>query len=115
MTRTYRLGILKDTETDEVTGYYVSDITDDEFAREQKIHEKRDYNARLVYHCNEQIRPRIATFPVSQLYPKEDQKARAQTLISYMNKITQAANEAMSQTALIDVLMKDMADHKDKP
>lgn len=112
MSRTYRLGSSKDKETGEITAYYVTDITDDEFEREQRLDAKRKIHEQYLYIGNEQIRPRVATFPVSQLYPAEDQKARAETLINYMNKITQAANEAMSQTALLDVLMKDMAEYK---
>lgn len=114
MTRTYRLGTTTDTETQEITAYYVTDITDDEFEREKKIDSKRNIQQQYTYASNEQIRPRVATFPVSQLYPADDQKARAETLITYMNKITEAAEEAMSQTALMDVLMKDMAEYKDE-
>lgn len=114
MTRTYRVGKQFDTDTQEIQTYYVTDMTDDEFEREQKLSMKRNLTEQFLYRYNEQIRPRIATFPVSQLYTEDDQKQRAQVLCDYMNKITDAAKQAMSQTALMDVLMKDMAEYKEE-
>lgn len=61
--RTYKVAHNRDTETREILRYFITDVHDD--AELQKGQ-----------------RPDIATFPVSQLYDMEEQKAVPITIVS---------------------------------
>lgn len=51
-------------------------------------------------------RAAVAEFSVSQLYDQVDQRRRAYEYADYMNKITEAAQAAIDQTKLIEILKK---------
>ena len=78
-----------------ITAFYVSDMSDQEFEKEKKLKTENG---------NEVTRPRVATFPVSQLYDANSQKIRAHMLCDYLNKIQEATNKAIRNTNMIDAL-----------
>lgn len=49
-------------------------------------------------------RPTLMSFPVSILYPEEDQKQRAEEYAEYMNKIVCATMQAYENNNLLDIL-----------
>lgn len=104
MKRTYNIWSTRSSETNEITDFWVSDITAEEHERSQKLYEKLTFNEQVKHRSQEQIRPRIATFPVSELYSEEEQRNRARMLRDYLNKIQEAKERAESETAFIDVL-----------
>jgi hypothetical protein len=104
MKRTYAIWNSRSNETNEITDFWVSDITTEEHERSQKLFEKLTFREQVKYHNQEQIRPRIATFPVSELYSADEQRNRARMLCDYLNKIQEAKERAESETAFIDVL-----------
>jgi len=57
-------------------------------------------------HDNSELddRPTLMSFPVSILYPQEDQKQRADEYVDYMNKIVEATHQAYENNNLMDVL-----------
>jgi archaellum biogenesis ATPase FlaH len=103
-TRTYGIWHTRSSETNEITDFWVSDITAEEHERSQKLYEKLTYQEAVKYRSQEFIRPRIATFPVSELYSEEEQRNRARMLRDYLNKIQEAKERAERDTAFIDVL-----------
>lgn len=87
--RTYAIWTSRNTKN-KVTAYEVTDITDEE-------HKYENDNDTLV-------RPSVATFPVTQLYSADEQLHRAKIFKDYLNKINDAKQTAVEQTALIDIL-----------
>ena len=84
--------------------WFVSDITDEEYELHRKKREKLRDLDKIKYMGQESVRPRIATFPISELYPEEEQRQRARMLCDYLNKIQEAKEQAERDTAFIDVL-----------
>ena len=76
-----------------VDRFNVSDLTSEENERENKT--------RKV------IRPNVAEFPVSILYPEEVQQERANQLCTYLNRILEIQEEAVKQNTLLDFLKAD--------
>lgn len=98
------------TRAGEVIEYFVSDISEKELEKENKYADKlsvRDFDERIKTLSNEHYRPRVATFPVSQLYDKHEQSRRANMMADYMNKIQEVTNKAIAKTTLIDALSMD--------
>ena len=84
--------------------FFVTDITDEEYQlHKKKVEKLRDLD-KIAYMGQESVRPRIATFPISELYPEEEQRQRARMLCDYLNKIQEAKEQAERDTAFIDVL-----------
>ena len=73
-----------------ITKYYVSDVTDKEAETQKRI--------------GKQIRPDIAVFPVSAAFPVEVQHRHAIMFKDYINKIEAAKQQAIEQTALVDLI-----------
>lgn len=90
MSRKYRIWESKNADTGEVTLLWVTDITDEEQKREKKT--------------GRSIRPEVARFPISQLYPLEEQQRRATMLRDYLNKIQEAKERAERDTAFVDLI-----------
>ena len=91
--------------SDEVKkAFFVSDITDEEYELHKKKVEKLRGLDKIEYMGQESVRPRIATFPISELYAEEEQRQRARMLCDYLNKIQEAKEQAERDTAFIDVL-----------
>ena len=74
------------TQEGQITSYFVTDA-----------HDNKEID----------IRPALMTFPISLLYPKEDQDQRAQEYARYMNKIMEAMHQAYENNNLMDVLKGD--------
>jgi hypothetical protein len=90
---------------DEVkTGFFVSDITDEEYKLHKKKMEKLRHLDKIAYKDQESVRPRIATFPISELYSEQEQRERARMLCDYLNKIQEAKERAERDTAFVDLL-----------
>ena len=85
--RTYKVGNNRDTETNEILRYFITDAHDNDEL--QKGH-----------------RPDIAVFPICQLYDKEEQKYRAEHYCEYLNKIQEAKQTAYNGTLLFDTIKK---------
>lgn len=100
--RKYQTWFNKNNETGRVNCWFVSDQTEEENEQERKLREDRDTRERWRYHNQEEIRPRVATFPVSQLYDSETQERRARMLCDYLNRLLEAAEEAERHAVLID-------------
>ena len=92
MARKFSVWTSTEVETDEITSLFVTDQTEEESEKDTKRRSTTE------------TRPRVATFPVSQLYDFETQKRRAYMLADYLNKIQEITDQAISQNALIDVL-----------
>ena len=91
--------------SDEVKkAFFVSDITDKEYELHKKKMEKLRHLDKIEYMGQESVRPRIATFPISELYSEQEQRERARMLCDYLNKIQEAKEQAERDTAFIDVL-----------
>jgi hypothetical protein len=102
--RKYQIWFNKNSDTGRIQTWFVSDITEPEMEDERIIHKDRTQNERIRHMSQEELRPRVATFPVSQLYDSETQQRRAKMLCDYLNKIEDARRHAESQTALVDLL-----------
>lgn len=103
--RRYNVWVSSDKTTKEVRGYFVTDMTKEERSREEAYQKQLSSNSeKAKYRQQEHIRPRVATFPVSQLYDKDQQEHRAQMLCDYLNKIQEARERAERDTAFIDIL-----------
>ena len=102
--RKFQVWFSRNTDTNEITAFYVSDITVEENQREMKKWKSRSTQERLRWHCNEEVRPRVANFPISQLYDEETQRRRAQMLCDYMNRIQEAMDQAEKHTIMIDAI-----------
>lgn len=88
----------------EIAQYFVTDITEEEHERSRKKFEKLEYYNKVQHLDQEFFRPRVATFPVSDLYSDDEQRNCAKMLCDYLNKIQEAKERAASETAFIDVL-----------
>ena len=103
MKRTYNIWAKADT--DEVkTEFFVTDITDEENQLNNKNLRRMSDRERLRYLNQETVRPRVASFPISELYPEDEQRTRARMLCDYLNKIQEARERAERDTAFIDAL-----------
>ena len=91
-------------EDDVKTAFFVSDITDEEYELHKKKVEKLRVLDKIAYKDQESVRPRIATFPISELYSEQEQRERARMLCDYLNKIQEAKEQAERDTVFIDVL-----------
>lgn len=100
--RKYQIWYTRDNTTDLVKAWFVSDQTEKDHEQERKLKEHRNRDDHIQYLQQEQIRPRVATFPVSQLYDSETQQRRAQMLCDYLNRILEATDEAERHAVLID-------------
>lgn len=78
------------TGNDTVTKYTLSDLTSDEGTIESTT--------------GRVIRPNIAEFPVTQLHAAPEQLHLAKILRDYLNKIEESKQQAVEQTALVDLL-----------
>lgn len=105
MVRQFRVVTTFDKDSPEViTAFGVTDMSDKEFDREQRLKSKRNGSDIFKYKNQEEVRPRLATFEVSGLYGQEEQEERAWELCRFMNKMQDSINEAVSQHSLMDVL-----------
>lgn len=102
--RRFQLWHNKNPTTKLVLAYFVSDQTKEELEQENLLEDQRTTSERIRYLGQEQIRPRLATFPVSQLYDDETQRRRAQMLCDYMNRIQEAIDQAEKHAILIDAI-----------
>jgi hypothetical protein len=102
--RPYRTWFNKNNDTGLVNCWFVSDQTEEENEQERKLGKDRDVHERWRYHNQEEIRPRVATFPVSQLYPSDEQERRAKMLCDYLNRIREATEQAEKHAILIDAI-----------
>ena len=84
--------------------FFVSDITDEEFELHKKKVEKLRHLDKIEYVGQESVRPRIATFPISELYSEQEQRERARMLCDYLNKIQEARERAERDTVFVDLL-----------
>lgn len=103
MDRKYSIWNTKNSEG-EYQEYFVTDITQEEFERSQKKFDALDRYSQWQHRQQEFYRPRIATFPISELYPQDEQHRRAHMLCDYLNKIQEAKEEAERGTILIDAI-----------
>ena len=62
------------------------------------------FNEKINYIAQETVRPRIASFPISELYPEEEQMSRAKMLCDYLNKIQEARERAERDTVFVDLI-----------
>lgn len=85
--RTYKVAHQKDSDTNRINRYFVTDVHDD--AELQKG-----------------MRPEVAVFPVTQLYDEEEQRYRAEHYCDYMNKIQEAKQTAYNGALLFDTIRK---------
>ena len=90
--------------TSDIIEFYVSDITDEESDRSAERVKKLEFSDRINYLHQELIRPRVATFPVSELHDEDTQRRRARMLADYLNKIQEAHDRAESENVLLDIL-----------
>jgi len=78
-----KYGICTTRQEGKITRYFISDALND-----AEIDE----------------RPMIATFPISQAYPSDMQKARAYDYCDYLNKLVEAAESAYNNNQLVNIL-----------
>jgi hypothetical protein len=115
MPRSFRVITNTDPETGYVYAFGVSDITDAEWEAENKLKTKRQsISEKYKYVNDEEVRPRLVTFKVNQLYGMEEQKEMAHAVCAYMNKIAQAQSEAVKQHSLLEVLTSKAAEYKEE-
>lgn len=100
--RKYNTWFNKNSETDRINAWFVSDMTEPEMEDERKLWKDRTESERIQYLSQEELRPRVATFPVSQLYDSETQERRAKMLCDYLNKIQDALDQAERHAILVD-------------
>lgn len=104
MKRPYQVWTASEPKTKEIKAYFVSDITDEEIKLNSKKKDAMDNHEALKWIQQEVTRPRIATFPVSALYPRDEQERRAEMLCDYLNKIREAQEQAESEALFVDLL-----------
>lgn len=85
--RTYKVAHSRDTETNDIFKFFVTDVHNDEELKKGK-------------------RPDIAVFPVTQLYDEEEQRQRAEHYCDYLNKIQEAKQTAYNGALLFDTIRK---------
>lgn len=81
--REFTVWVLSDRNTKKKTAFYVTD----------KFEEESDND-----------RPRVAEFPISQLYDEMMQRRRAIMLKDYLNRIQEVTEQAIANATLIDAL-----------
>lgn len=84
--------------------YVVSDLTEEELEEEDAMMRQLSNSEKMKYYDQDMIRPRVATFVVSQLYDEAIQNRRAWMLADYLNKIQEATEKAIRNTTLIDAM-----------
>ncbi len=96
-----------------VKNVFRKDIEVKPIRREYKVAHTRDQDSKVITayfvtdaHDNSELddRPSLMSFPISMLYPKEDQKHRAEEYAEYMNKIVEATQQAYENNNLMDIL-----------
>lgn len=96
--------VLTSTTSDNIISeFIVTDMSEDELKIENDV-DKNDWRSMREKVTNDKTRPRVATFPVSQLYDKHEQSRRANMFADYLNKIQAATDKAVANTTLIDTL-----------
>jgi len=104
MNRTFKVYYTENSNND-IVEFFVTDITSEELDNDYKFrHSGNDNRLKHEIARNEYTRPRIATFPISQLYDEDTQQRMAKMLCDYMNKIEEAKEKAIRNTTLIDAL-----------
>lgn len=88
--RKFKIWTFTSRQTDEVTKYTVGDAT----VEESEFEKKHD---RIV-------RPDRIEFPVSQAFPADEQLQLARLVKDYLNKIEEAKQQAIEQTAIVDLI-----------
>ena len=89
---------------DVIKAFFVTDITDEEHELHKKKVEKLRGLDKIEYMGQESVRPRIATFPISELYSEQEQRERARMLCDYLNKIQEAKERAERDTVFVDLI-----------
>lgn len=102
--RKYQTWFNKNSDTGRIQAWFVSDITEPEMEDERALYKDRTHLERVRYISQEELRPRVATFPVSQLYDSETQERRAKMLCDYLNRILEATEQAEKHAILIDAI-----------
>lgn len=88
--RKFKIWTFTSRQTNEVTKYTVGDATEDEATFEKK-HDRV-------------VRPDRIEFPVSQAFPANEQLQLARLVKDYLNKIEEAKQQAIEQTAIVDLI-----------
>lgn len=104
MARKYSVWNQSNKETGRKVCWFVTDMTQQECDQERQLESDRNIRDQVRYAHQEEIRPRVATFPVSQLYDSETQERRAQMLADYLNRIQEALDQAEKHAILIDAI-----------
>ncbi len=104
MSRTFRLITATNTETRDIVEFAVTDITDEELRKDESRLNAMTNVERLNARGNEIVRPRVATFPISQLYDVDTQRKRATMLRDYLNRLQETLDRAEKDAAFIDIL-----------
>ena len=102
--RKYQVWFNKNNDTGRILAWFVSDITEPEMEDERQLHKSRSAGKRIRYLSQEELRPRVATFPVSPLYDSDTQERRAKMLCDYLNRILEATEQAEKHAILIDAI-----------
>jgi len=91
--------------------WFIKDIEVKPIRREFKVAHTKSEGMITAYfitdaHDNSELddRPTLMSFPISILYPQEDQKQRADEYAEYMNKIVDATQQAYENNNLMDIL-----------
>lgn len=104
MNRRYKIWSTTNNNTKEKSAIFISDITDEEMKRSDDRWKRASDHEKTSYLQQEWFRPRVATFPISELYPEDEQRKRAQMLCDYLNKIEEAKDRAERDTAFVDII-----------
>lgn len=104
MKRRYAVWHSSSKITGELEAYFVTDISADELERHKKFIDNLDRISRIDYLAQEKFRPRVATFPISELYDESTQCRRAEMMADYLNKLCAAQEQAESQAIFVDLL-----------
>lgn len=115
MTRKYEAWHSSNKKTGEIKNFFVSDITEDEVKRSEKYVKDLPALDRVEYLDQERYRPRVATFPVSDLYDEVTQRRRANMLADYLNKIEDAKRQAESEAVFVDLLTAQHPSTRSQP
>ena len=88
--RQYKIWTFTSQETRQVTKYTIGDSTTEE-AEFEKLYDRV-------------LRPDRIEFPVSQAFPADVQLQLARLVKDYLNKIEAAKQQAIEQTAIVDLI-----------
>lgn len=102
--RKYQVWFNRNTDTGRINTWFVTDITESEMEDERGLNKERIQHERIQYQNQEELRPRVATFPVSPLYDSDTQERRARMLCDYLNRILEATEQAEKHAILIDAI-----------